>query len=124
MKIKNTGGLSVDDVEQLVNNGGRFVYYPYTLSLGLFSFRLKSALYLIRPGQKKTGLRSFFILLSALFGWWGIPYGPKYTAKAIRTNFRGGKNMTHEVMAVITGYALYEESQNKRKRTKLSKINL
>jgi hypothetical protein len=124
MRIKNTGGMSVDDVQEIVNNGGRFVYYPYTLSFGFFSFRLKSALYLIHPDQKKTRKRYYFIMLSFLFGWWGVPFGPGYTLKAIRTNLRGGKNMTNEVMAVINGYALFEESQNKTRRTKLVEINL
>lgn len=124
MRIKNTGGLSVYELQQKVNDGSRFVYYPYTLSLGFFSFRLKSAVYLTHPGENTVTRRSFFTLLSFLFGWWGIPFGPKYTIKAIRTNLRGGKDVTNEVVAVMEGYTLFEESQNKRKRTKLSKINL
>lgn len=124
MKIKNTGELSVYELQQKINDGSRFVYYPYTLSFGFFSFRLKSAVYLIHPGEARTWHRSFFILLSFVFGWWGIPFGPKYTIKAIRTNLRGGKNVTNEVVAVMEGYTLFEESQNSTKRTKLSKINL
>lgn len=124
MKIKNTGGKTVYDLQKEINDGSRFVYYPYTLSLGFFSFRCKSAVYLIRPNETRITRRSFFTLLSFLFGWWGIPSGPKHTIKAIRTNFRGGKNVTEEVMAVMNGYALFEESQHKRKRTKLYKINL
>jgi hypothetical protein len=124
MRIKNTGGLTVYDLQQKVNTGSRFVYYPYTLSFGFFSFRLKSAIHFVRPGESTKGRRYSFALLSFLFGWWGIPFGPKHTMKAIRTNLRGGKNVTDEVMAVMEGYTLFEESQNKRKRTKLSNINL
>ncbi len=31
-----------------------------------------------------------YSLLSLLFGWWGIPWGPIYTVQSIIQNFRGG----------------------------------
>lgn len=124
MKIKNIGTLSPYDLQLEVGKGARFVYFPYTLSFGLITLKRTSSVYLIRSGEKSDTRRVLFTLVSFLFGWWGIPFGPKHTLKAIRTNLRGGKNVTNEVMAVITGYALFEESQHKRRRTKLSKITL
>jgi hypothetical protein len=124
MKIKNIGELSPYDLQHEVSKGGRFIYFPYTLSFGVITLRRTSSVYLIRAGEKRTTPRVTLTLVSFLFGWWGIPFGPKYTIKAIKTNLRGGKNVTNEVMAVITGYALFEESQHKRRRTKLEKITL
>jgi hypothetical protein len=124
MKIKNTGKLSPYDLQHEVSKGARFIYFPYTLSFVFFTLKRTSAVYLVRTGEKTTFRRSWFALVSFLFGWWGIPIGPKHTIKAIRITLRGGKNVTNEVMAVVNGYALFEESQHRRGRTKLSKITL
>jgi hypothetical protein len=124
MKIKNTRGLSVADIQQRVDQGARFVFYPYTLSFGFISFRLKSGVYFVRSHQKAIFKRLGFGMLSFLFGWWAVPKGPRYTIAAIKTNLRGGKNVTDEVMAVMNGYQLFEEAQGKKRRTHLSKINV
>lgn len=115
MKIKNIDGLSANDLQQEVNEGGRFVYFPYTLSLIFFTFKRTSGVYLVK-GSENNAVKSFFyILISALFGWWGIPFGPKYTLESIQTNWRGGKDVTEDVMATVAGYVLFEETQQKRK---------
>lgn len=124
MKIKNTGRLSPYDLQHEVNKGSRFVYFPYTLSFLFITFKRTSSVYLVRKDENTSFRRFRFTLVSFLFGWWSIPFGPKHTLKAIRTNLRGGKNVTSEVMAVINGFALFEESQHKKGRTKLSKITL
>jgi hypothetical protein len=38
--------------------------------------------------------------------WWGIPWGPIYTIQALATNLRGGKNVTHEVIASMSEASL------------------
>jgi hypothetical protein len=115
MKIKNIEGLSADDLKQRVNKGGRFVYFPYTVSLIIVTFRRTSGVYLIHSGESVVAKGFFFTLLTLIMGWWGIPWGPKYTIAAINTNLRGGKDVTDEVMSVVTGYALFEEANRKRK---------
>jgi hypothetical protein len=35
-----------------------------------------------------------YTLISALFGWWGIPWGVIYTPQAIYRNFCGGYRQT------------------------------
>lgn len=52
-----------------------------------------------------------FIIISVLFGWWGIPFGPKYTIESIRTICKGGKDVTDEVMATVAGHILFKEVQ-------------
>jgi hypothetical protein len=124
MKIKNTGRLSPYDLQHEVSKGSQFIYFPYTLSFVFITLKRSSSVYLIRAGESSKFRRFRVILVSFLFGWWGIPSGPKHTMKAIRTNLRGGKDVTNEVMAVVNGFALFEESQHRKGRTKLSKITL
>ena len=113
MKIKNIDGLSANDLQQQVTDGGRFVYFAYTISLIIITFRDVSGVYLIRSGESTVGKSFLFTIVSFLIGWWGIPWGPKYTMQALRTNLRGGKDVTSEVMDVINGYLLFKEANTK-----------
>lgn len=117
MKIQNIDGLSASDLQDEVSKGGRFVYYPFTVSLVLFTLKRTSDTYLVRAGETAIGKRVFFTMVSLLFGWWGIPFGPKYTFRSIVTNLRGGKEVTDEVMATVAGFVLFEETQRKKKLT-------
>jgi hypothetical protein len=110
MKIKNIHGLTATDLHQQVSDGGRFVYFAYTISLLIVTFRDTSGVYLIRSGENTVGKSFLFTIVSFLIGWWGIPWGPKYTIQALRTNLRGGKDVTDDVMDVINGYLLFEEA--------------
>lgn len=115
MKIRNIDGLSASDLQEEVSKGGRFMYYPFTVSLVLFTLKRTSDTYLVRAGETTAGKQVFFTMISLLFGWWGIPFGPKYTIKSIQANLRGGKNVTDEVMATVAGFVLFEETQRKKK---------
>ena len=114
MKIKNIDGLTASDLQQQVSDGGRFVYFAYTISLIIVTFRDTSGVYLIRSGENSAGKSFLFTIVSFFIGWWGIPWGPKYTLQAIRTNMKGGKDVTDEVMDVINGYLLFEETNKER----------
>jgi len=113
MKIKNINGLSADNLQNEVNLGGKFIYFVFTISLIVVTFKRTSGVYLIRAGENVVAKGFPFTLISFLFGWWGIPWGPKHTLESIRTNFEGGKDVTDEVMSVVVGYVLFEESQKK-----------
>ena len=114
MKIKNIAGLTAADLHEQVSNGGRFVYFAYTVSLLVVTFRDTSGVYLIRSGEPTRGKSFVFSIVSFFIGWWGIPWGPKYTLQALRTNFKGGKDVTDEVMDVINGYLQFEETNKER----------
>ena len=117
MKIRNIEGLSAANLQQEAEKGARFVYYTYTISLLVITLRRNSGVYMIRGGESKRSKSLLFTLLSILFGWWGIPYGPKYTIESIRTNLKGGKDVTDEVMATVAGHILFQESQKVKKAT-------
>lgn len=114
MKIKNIDGLSAEDLQRETDTGGTFVYYAVTVSLLVVTFKRTSGVYLVRKGENRKIKGIPFTMLSLLFGWWGIPFGPKYTMESIRTNLSGGKNVTDEVMATVAGHLLFRETQNKK----------
>jgi hypothetical protein len=114
MKIKNIEGLSADDLQREAKTGGRFIFYAFTISLIVVTFKRTSGVYLVRSGKNAIVKGIPYTLLSFFFGWWGIPYGPKYTLESIRTNLRGGKDVTDDVMATVAGHILFRESQAKK----------
>ncbi|OSZ77272.1 hypothetical protein CAP36_12730 [Chitinophagaceae bacterium IBVUCB2] len=114
MKIKNIDGLSAQDLQQEADRGGKFVYYVYTISLLVFTFKRTSNVYLIRKGENARTKGNLFTALSLIFGWWGIPFGPKYTVQSVHTNIKGGKDVTDEVMATVAGHLLFRETQGQK----------
>ena len=115
MRIKNIEGLSAKDLQREAAEGARFVYFPYTVSMLIITLKRTSGVYLVRPHEKASRKGLPFTLISLLFGWWGIPYGPKYTLDSLRTNTRGGKDVTDEVMSTVAGHILFQEAQRSKK---------
>jgi len=116
MKIKNIDGLSADTLQKEVSKGGKFIYFVYTLSFIIVTFKRTSGVYLLRDGENAITKGLPFTFLSLFLGWWGIPWGPKHTIESIMTNLRGGKDVTEEVMSVVAGYVLFEETQKKKQQ--------
>ena len=114
MKVKNINGLSANTLQSEVSKGGKFIYYAFTISFLIVTFKRTSGVYLLRAGENAVTKGLPYSFLSFLFGWWGIPWGPKHTLASIRTNLRGGKNVTDEVMSVVAGYVLFKETQTKK----------
>ena len=114
MKIKNIGGLSAGKIKEEVRQGGRFVHYAYTISVIFFTYKKTSGVYLIRKNESVVAKGIGFTILSILFGWWGFPFGPTYTLESIRTNMKGGKNVTDEVMATVDGHLLFKEAEKEK----------
>ena len=68
MKIKNIDGLSANDLQQEVAKGGRFVYFPYTVSLIFITFKRTSGVYLIRSDEN-AAMKGIPFLLISIFFW-------------------------------------------------------
>lgn len=87
----------------IIDHNTKFVQYQCCLSIWVFSFRRSSSYYIVE--HHYTPLISImFTLLSCLFGWWGIPWGPIYTIGAIKNNIFSKKielstliNMTRDI---------------------------
>lgn len=114
MKMKGTEGLSAADIQLEVDKGARFVHFSWTVSLLLFTVKRSSDVYFIRAGENAIAKSLPYTISTVLLGWWGFPWGPKYTIDSLRTNIRGGRELTDEVMSVIAGYMQYEEANTGR----------
>jgi hypothetical protein len=101
MKIKNIDGLTNHEIRSLINEGGKFIIYPYSISIIFMSFKRFSDIYLIKPNEKATQYGTQYILASLVLGWWGIPWGPIYTIGSIYTALKGGNDVTFEIMSEI-----------------------
>ena len=101
MQIKNIEGLSVAEIRTLVGQGGRFVYFPYTVSVVLATFKRASSIYFVRPDEKSIKHSYKHVITNSLLGWWGIPWGPIYTIGSMYHQINGGKDVTSEVMSEL-----------------------
>ena len=114
MKIRNIEGLSADNLQQEADAGARFVYFPYTISLLLITLKRTSDVYMIRAGESAAARGRRFTLISLFLGWWGIPYGPKYTIESIRTNRRLFRGMVHLTESQSWQWAFQIIAENSR----------
>lgn len=101
MKIKGIEGMTVAEVQDEINRGGKFVLYTYCISIIVMSFKRPSSVYFIKSNENAFVKGLPFSLISLLFGWWGIPWGIIYTIGCLFSNIGGGKNVTKEVMQSI-----------------------
>lgn len=103
-KINNTAGLSLEQLYTGLSTGGCIISYGYCISAIAFTYRLMSAPYYIKAGEKPSTYRKKYNRLSRIFGWWGIPWGPIYTFDMLRMNRDkrgGGINITEDVLSVL-----------------------
>ncbi len=101
MQIKNTEGLSVSQMRDLVQQGGKFVVFPYTVSFLIMTLKRSSDIYFIRPDENTFKYSYGFVLLNLIVGWWGFPWGPIYTIGALYNHITGGKDFTQVVMSEL-----------------------
>jgi hypothetical protein len=102
MKIVGIEGMSVGDLQVELQRGGKFVIFQYCVSIVILTFKRPSSIYFVKAGKSAVGKGLVFSIISFLFGWWGIPWGPIYTIQALVVNFQGGKDVTQEVAASLT----------------------
>ena len=97
MKIKGLDGLSVTEIQSEVERGAKFVLFSYCFSIIVITFQRSSDIYFMRPHESAIKYGWPWLIISLLFGWWGIPWGPIYTIQAIFKSF-SGQNVTAEVL--------------------------
>jgi hypothetical protein len=100
-KIVGIGGMSPEQVAFEVNRGGKFVVYRYSVSAVIISFLQSSNIYFVRAGESRVVKGLPWTLLSLLLGWWGIPWGPIYTVRAVWANSHGGEDVTAAVAGAL-----------------------
>lgn len=100
--VKNFGSHHLKDYKFEVDNGGKFVYYQYCVSILFYTFRPSTGIYLVRGNESAVFKGLGFTLVSLLAGWWGMPWGPIYTIQTLISNLSGGIDVTEEVLAAKT----------------------
>lgn len=101
MRIQGIEHLTPQQLERDLAEGGRFVFYEYCISLIFISLRRPTSIYYLRPGEIGILRGLPFVFLSLILGWWGIPWGIIYTPLTIITNLAGGRDVTHDVQALL-----------------------
>ena len=99
MTIEGIKGLTWQQLESEIQRGAKFVVYQYCISIVILTFRRGSSVYFIRTGESMLLKGLPFSLISLFLGWWGIPWVPIYTIGSFITNFKGGKDVTQQVLA-------------------------
>ena len=98
MKIHGTENLSNEEISAQLQQGARFLMFPYCVSVLVMSFKRSSGVHFVPAGESAAGKRLQFALLSLVFGWWGIPWGPIWTLGTVYRNIAGGIDVTREVL--------------------------
>lgn len=101
MEINGLENYSIQQLNQEIGRGGKFVVFDYCISVILITFKRPSAVYFIPAGEGTLGKSISYTLISALLGWWGFPWGPIYTIGALFNNLKGGRDVTLEVMNAL-----------------------
>jgi len=108
MRIDGIDHLTAEQLEAELAAGGRFVFYEFCISFVVLSLRCPTRIYYQPPPQPgRWGsvvgfaapvLRGLpWVLVSLIFGWWGLPWGIIYTPLTMFTNLCGGQDVTDEV---------------------------
>ena len=98
MQINNIEGLTMRDLEDELERGGKFVVYQYCVSAIFMTFRRPSGIYFVRGNESAVGIGLHYSIISFVAGWWGFPWGPVQTINTLVNNFGGGKDVTSVVM--------------------------
>lgn len=99
--INGIENMTVSQLHDEIQRGGKFVVYLYCVSLLIITFKRGSGIYFVPAGQSAVWKGLPFTLLSVLTGWWGIPWGPLFTLEALVRNLQGGKDVTQEVVLAL-----------------------
>ena len=106
-KLVIKDNFNLDELRNEIQNGGRFIVFPYCISL-IFAVTLKrlSSAIFIKNGESILKYKNKYNLISCIFGWWCIPWGPMETIANIKTNNRGGIDITEDILLNITDEGL------------------
>ena len=83
-----------------ITNETVFVQYIVAASFGFISHKSPSRYYVLGK-ERTTMVRVVSTAVSAILGWWGLPFGPVFTVEALSTNISGGVR-TH-VRDIVSG---------------------
>ena len=112
-KIVIKDNFNLDELRNEIQNGGRFIVFPYCISL-VFAVTLRrfSPAIFFKNGESIIKFKNKYNLISYIFGWWGIPWGPIHTLSDIKINNSGGLDITEDILLNITEQDLQAKEIN------------
>lgn len=94
MKTENIEGLTLFEINLLIQQGGRFVMFPNLMT------KIKSStIYFIRREESKTKYVIKHFLKNILQSWRTFPLRPMYLSKSLFYLAIGGTDYTNNVLA-------------------------
>jgi hypothetical protein len=96
--VYKTKGYTIQQIKNVIQDGGKFITYGYCISLFAFTLRLTSSSYLITSNEDIRKYKGKYNIISFILGWWGLPYGPIYTIDMIKMNNKGGADVTDVIL--------------------------
>ena len=108
MKIKGIEGMLEHELSLELERGGKFVIFQYCISAIVVTFKRSSDIYFVRANENPVRKGIGFTIITLLFGWWGIPWGPIFTLQVLAHNLSGSWNVTQSIAPkVIASLAEY-----------------
>ncbi|MEN2487577.1 hypothetical protein AAYQ05_07230 [Flavobacterium sp. B11] len=97
MKTNNTEGLTLFEINVLIQQGGKFIMFPFIIAEMVKKIK-EPNIYFIRPneGTLKYALRHFYLNLS--LSCRNFPYAPIYVVKSFFYLIKGGKDYTETIL--------------------------
>jgi len=89
--------LKPDELLDAFERGATVVRYPYVISAVVASFSMESRAMLIEQPNERYTKAIPYLLVTFVFGWWGVPWGPIFTGKALWSLFQGGEDITESI---------------------------
>lgn len=96
-KIIGIEGKTIDEIILAVNAGGKFVVYEYCISPLIVTLDYDSNVYFIDANEERRNLSLRYSIISLLFGWESL-FGPIHAIRCLVVNFRGGKDISKQVI--------------------------
>lgn len=96
MKTENIDGLSLFEINLLIQQGARFVTFPNTMT------KHKSfTIYFIRPDEKIFKYAFKHFMKNLLHGFRNFPLRPLHISKSLFYLAIGGRDHTHTILADV-----------------------
>lgn len=100
MDIKGAENLSPQELAMEIQRGARVIEFSWCVSLVIVTMR-RSSMVLVRPEESTFTAALPYLLLSAVAGWWGFPFGLIFTPIAIIQNLMGGTDHTARFQGML-----------------------
>ncbi|HEX7260217.1 MAG TPA: hypothetical protein VF258_00220 [Luteolibacter sp.] len=92
------------ELAERVGRGERLVSYPFIVSIVILtSQRSMGGVRWVKSGDWPMAPLIRATVVTSLFGWWGIPFGPIFSGLSLFYLWRGGRDATKEVLINALG---------------------